>query len=80
MKIQDVKNQLNEFKNADMKLASVKLINDIRGGGLLRSKEIADAYYTGNSKKLFGTLVIEELKASAEWSTVKKNIRALTIY
>lgn len=75
MKINDVINKLNTCDKKGSKLETVKLINDIRGGGLLRSKEIADKYF--RSVNNYGKFVIEHLREHEDWKLIKSNIRKL---
>lgn len=75
MRIQQVEDLLNEFNREGKKLAAVKLVNDLRGGGLKRSKEIVDNYNRNGGVKNFGKSIIHCLKNDEDWNLIKSNIR-----
>lgn len=76
MKIKQVLNELTNTVKNNSKLQAVRIVNIIRGGGLLKSKEIVDNLLFKDNIK-FGKECINYLKITDEWGKIKSNIRKL---
>ena len=78
MKIQDVKDKLNQYESNKQKLKTLIAIKYIAGINLYKAKHITDTYFNKNRKpnaKKLGTEIMEYFKY--DWSNVKRNIRKL---
>ena len=74
MTIKNIIETLDRYNLNGEKLYAVKMINEIRGGGLRESKDIVDTYFKDIN---FGKNVISHLKEKEEWKKYKSNIRKL---
>jgi hypothetical protein len=72
MKISEAELHLYSKRNSKMYL--IKAVNDIRGGGLVRSKEIVDSVTLDID---VGTSIMNILRKEPNWKSIKPNIRKL---
>lgn len=61
-----------ENRMPNNRLRVVKIINDLRGGGLLRSKEIMDEARDSKTPSL---VILNILRTEEDWKLIKKNLR-----
>ena len=79
MKIEEIKKAIYLHRHSKLKI--VKIVNDIRGGGLKESKNIVDKYYNSDNldNAYLARDIINHLRNSNEWDIVKRNIKKLNI-
>ena len=71
----DNKFEFENYKNANLKLAAVKRLKDISGGGLKEAKDVIDLYFDGELKPY----VKEERKLKLEKLAKKPLVEQLII-